>query len=315
MDIKYFYCAFCEYKTKRKHDLNRHQNAMHPKNVMNEIQNENVNLKDNVLFKEENVLFKEENVDLEEIQEDIDEIKSKEIYKCNKCQKNYKTIKYLINHQKSCNGLSVLTCPKCMFTFTSRFSKSNHIKKNNCKAKSIIHGINPDVKNETNINGNYNTININNITNNYINNYGSERTDHITYDEILKIIFNSCDYIIPKYIELKHYNKDFPENHNIKYDKIKGCSIKNDDKWNVADIDYISDNLFNKNSSELIKFYNNYKKDIDIIIKKKEENYVKKELFQYIYLRFNYLDLSVNKKMFNNIKTQIKHIIKHNNFI
>ena len=211
--------------------------------------------------------------------------------------------------------MSVLTCPKCMFTFTSRQAKSNHIKKNNCKAKSIIHGINPDVKNETNINGNYNTININNITNNYINNYGSERIDHITYDEILKIIFNSCDYIIPKYIELKHYNKDFPENHNIKYDKIKGCIIKNDDKWNVADIDYISDNLFNKNSDELIKFYNNYKKDIDLIIKKKEENDVKKELFQYIYLRFNYLDLSVNKKMFNNIKTQIKHIIKHNNFI
>ena len=306
MDIKYFYCAFCEYKTKRKYDLTRHQNAMHPKNVMNDIKQENVNLK------EENVNQKEENVNTYIIEPEIEENEDDEKYKCNKCQKNYKTIKYLINHQKSCNGLSVLTCPKCMFTFTSRQAKSNHIKKNNCKAKSIIHGINPDVKNEININGNNNTININNITN--INNYGSERTDHITYDEILKIIFNSCDYIIPKYIELKHYNKDFPENHNIKYDKIKGCSIKNDDKWNVADIDYISDNLFNKNSSELIKFYNNYKKDIDIIIKKKEENYVKKELFQYIYLRFNYLDLSVNKKMFNNIKSQIKHIIKHNNY-
>ena len=299
MDIKYFYCAFCEYKTKRKYDLNRHQNAIHPNNVMNDI-------------KEENVNQKEENVNPDIIEPEIEENEDDEKYKCNKCQKNYKTIKYLINHQKSCNGLSVLTCPKCMFTFTSRQAKSNHIKKNNCKAKSIIHGINPDVKNETNINGDYNTININNITN--INNYGSERTDHITYDEILFLIFNSCDYIIPKYIELKHYNKDFPENHNIKYDKIKGCSIKNDDKWNVADIDYISDNLFNKNSSELIKFYNNYKKDIDIIIKKKEENYVKKELFQYIYLRFNYLDLSVNKKMFNNIKSQIKHIIKHNNY-
>ena len=306
MDIKYFYCAFCEYKTKRKYDLNRHQNAIHPKNVMNDIKEENVNQK------EENVNQNEENVNPDIIEPEIEENEDDEKYKCNKCQKNYKTIKYLINHQKSCNGLSVLTCPKCMFTFTSRQAKSNHIKKNNCKAKSIIHGINPDVKNEININGNNNTININNITN--INNYGSERTDHITYDEILFLIFNSCDYIIPKYIELKHYNKDFPENHNIKYDKIKGCSIKNDDKWNVADIDYISDNLFNKNSSELIKFYNNYKKDIDIIIKKKEENYVKKELFQYIYLRFNYLDLSVNKKMFNNIKSQIKHIIKHNNY-
>ena len=83
----------------------------------------------------------------------------------------------------------------------------------------------------------------------------------------------------------------------------------------MADIDYISYNLLNKNSDELIKIYNNYKKDIDLIINKKEENDVKKELFQYIYLRFNYLDLSENKKMFNNIKSQIKNIIKHNNYI
>lgn len=303
MDIKYFYCAYCDYKTKRKYDLNRHQNAMHPKNVMNEIQNENVNLKDNVLFKEENVLLNNEYVDLEEIQEDIDEIKSKEIYKCNKCQKNYKTIKYLINHQKSCNGLSVLTCPKCMFTFTSRFSKSNHIKKNNCKAKSIIHGINPDVKNETNINGNYNTININNITNNYINNYGSERTDHITYDEILKIIFNSCDYIIPKYIELKHFNKDFPENHNIKYEKNKGCLIKNNNRWGLTNLDILSNKLFDKNSFELRNYYNNQKMDI-------EEKIKNIELLEFIYSRLNYLDLNLNRLLFNNIKNEIKNIIK-----
>ena len=110
---------------------------------MNDIKNEK---KDNVLFKEENVLLNKENVVLEEIQEDKDEINSKEIYKCNKCDKKYKIKKYLINHEKVCNGLNILTCPKCMFTFKSRFSKSTHIKKNNCIAKSIIHGINPDVK-------------------------------------------------------------------------------------------------------------------------------------------------------------------------
>jgi hypothetical protein len=298
MSLKPYECSLCLYKTDKKFNLNRHMVSKH-----NDIINNNVVSFDNDVMSNDNSVVSSE-----------DNIKENE-NKCSKCNKLYKTKKFLINHQKSCNGLSVLTCPKCMFTFTSRFSKSAHIKKNNCKAKSIIHGINPDVKNETNINGDYNTININNITNNYINNYGSERTDHITYDDILKIIFDSCDYIIPKYIELKHYNKDFPENHNIKYDKIKGCTIKDDGKWSVADIDYISDNLFNKNSDELIKIYNNYKKDIDLIIKKKEENDVKKELFQYIYLRFNYLDLSENKKMFNNIKSQIKNIIKHNNFI
>ena len=122
MDIKYFYCAFCEYKTKRKYDLNRHQNAIHPNNVMNDI-------------KEENVNQKEENVNPDIIEPEIED---DEKYKCNKCQKNYKTIKYLINHQKSCNGLSVLTCPKCMFTFTSRQAKSNHIKKIIVKQKVLF---------------------------------------------------------------------------------------------------------------------------------------------------------------------------------
>jgi 2-iminoacetate synthase ThiH len=32
-----FNCEFCEYKTKRKYDLNRHQSALHPKNVMKQI--------------------------------------------------------------------------------------------------------------------------------------------------------------------------------------------------------------------------------------------------------------------------------------
>ena len=105
-----FNCKFCEYKTKRKYDLNRHQIALHPKNVMNQIK---------------------------EV-----EIKEVEIYNCVKCDKNYKTIKYFNNHQKNCNGLNILSCSKCMFIFTSRQAKSNHIKKNNCIAKSIINNIN-----------------------------------------------------------------------------------------------------------------------------------------------------------------------------
>ena len=36
------------------------------------------------------------------------------------------------------------------------------------------------------------------------------------------------------------------------------------------------------------------------------------ELLQYIYSKFNYLDLSINKKSFNNIKNEIKNIIKTN---
>ena len=115
-----FNCEFCEYKTNKKYNLNRHQIALHPTNVMKQIKEGTK----------------------EEIEEEIEEEIKEEIYNCVKCDKNYKTKKYLISHQSKSNGLNILSCSKCMFIFTSSQSKSNHIKKNNCIAKSIINNIN-----------------------------------------------------------------------------------------------------------------------------------------------------------------------------
>ena len=277
MDIKYFYCEYCDYKTKRKFDLNRHQNSKH---------------------------FKKE---LKIINEEI-HIQNEEIHICKKCNKNYKTKKYLIEHEKICNGINILTCPKCMFTFSSRSSKSAHIKKNNCKAKSIIHLVNKDTDNEYKPSLYINSSNNNNnniINNTIINNFGNERTDYITLDDMINIFKCGGDNIIPKYIELKHFNKEFPENHNIKYEKNKGCLIKNDDRWGLTNLDIISNKLFDKNSYELRNYYNNQKKDI-------EEKIMNIELLEFIYSRLNYLDLYLNKSLFNNIKNEIKNIIKYN---
>ena len=35
-----FNCEFCEYKTNKKYNLNRHQIALHPTNVMKQIKEE-----------------------------------------------------------------------------------------------------------------------------------------------------------------------------------------------------------------------------------------------------------------------------------
>jgi uncharacterized C2H2 Zn-finger protein len=104
-------CVFCNYNTNRKYDLKRHHNALH----------------NNILL---NAKEEEKN----------------KFNCCSKCNKEYKTKKYLINHEEKCNGLNILTCPKCMKTFSSRGNKSKHIKKNNCKAKSIINAVNEDIK-------------------------------------------------------------------------------------------------------------------------------------------------------------------------
>ena len=296
-----FFCEECEYTTNKKYNLIRHHNNKHFKKEL-KIQNEEI-----VKQNEEIVKQNEENANQnEEIDNQNEEIVNQKIYQCKKCNKNYKTKKYLIEHEKICNGINILTCPKCMFTFSSRSSKSAHIKKNKCKAKSIIHLVNKETDNENKpslyINGNNNNNNI--INNTIINNFGNERTDYITLDEMIQI-FKCGDNIIPKYIELKHFNKEFPENHNIKYEKTKGCLIKNDNRWGLTNLDILSNKLVDKNSFELRNYYNKQKTDI-------EEKIKNIELLEFIYSRLNYLDLNLNRTLFNNIKNEIKNIIKYN---
>jgi hypothetical protein len=198
-----FFCEECEYVTNKKYNLIRHHNNKHLKKEL-------------------------------KIQKEEKHIQKEEKHICKKCNKKYKTKKYLIEHEKKCNGLNILTCPKCMITFSTTSNKSKHIRKDSCKAKSIIHLVNK----ETNIENKPNLyINTNIINNTIINNFGNERTDYITLDDMIKIFKCSGDNIIPKYIELK----EFPENHNIKYENNKGCLIKNDDKWGLINLEVISD--------------------------------------------------------------------------
>ena len=196
-----------------------------------------------------------------------------------------------------------------MKTFSSYGNKSAHIKKNNCKAKSIIHAVNPDCKQNLYINGNNNNNNttINNINNNIINNFGSERTDFITMDEMVKILSKGGDSIVPKYIEFKHFNKNFPENHNIKYEKNNSCLIKINDDWKIINLDYLSRKLLNKNSNEIKYYYTNKKEEIEIELAKKIKQI---SLIEFINKRFDYLDLCNDKKLYNQLKFEIKDIIK-----
>jgi hypothetical protein len=120
---------------------------------------------------------------------------------------------------------------------------------------------------------------------------------------MMRILLHSGDSIIPKYIEFKHFNKKFPENHNIKYENNNSCLIKAEGRWKLTNIDYLSNNLINKNSSEICRYYNNQKREI-------EEKIKNLELIEFINRRFNYLDLSLNKDIYNIIKSEIKNIIK-----
>ena len=239
-------CEVCKYATNRKYDLKRHQNAVHhttpTRANLNNKGKENVSPKqENVSPNEENVSPKEENVS--------------PLLICKKCNKIYKTKKYLIGHETKCKGVDELTCPRCMISFTSRQHKSRHIANNKCKPRSIIHARTPNADNITNNIDNQNNIetqnNINtqnNTQNNTIivNNYGNERMDYLDYDKMLEIFKSAYNIpsILTKHI---HFNKDFPENNNIT------CS--NDDKnYSLVKMndEYIFKNL-NNLVYELIK--------------------------------------------------------------
>ncbi len=94
----------------------------HIQNEEKHIQNEEKHIqnKENVVQNKENVVQNKENV-----------------VQCKKCNKTYKTLKFLIEHEKKCKGFDNLTCFKCMKSFSNTSNKSKHIKNNNCKARSI----------------------------------------------------------------------------------------------------------------------------------------------------------------------------------
>ena len=56
---------------------------------------------------------------------------------------------------------------------------------------------------------------------------------------------------MPNYIEYKHFNDDFPENHNIRYEKSNNCYIKGPKEWTIANLNDLSHKLLRDNLNEM----------------------------------------------------------------
>jgi len=273
MEKKIFLCELCDYKTNRISNLKRHQNAKH------EPKNENIEITENHILNSEiaNLNLEITNINLETtninsevatINLEIATIKKKNPLYCEQCNKKYMNKEYLNEHIKKCKGINSLTCPRCMHNFTNYNNKSRHIKNNNCKPRSIIYAINNNITD----NKNFDFI---------INNYDLERSDYINMDNIIK---KDIYLDIITYIKLIHFNKDFSENHNIKYDKNNETLVKIDDKWKIYTLSYFAEKLISNYSEKLKDYYT--KNNIDFI------------------------DIKYNSKQYNEIKNEIKSIIK-----
>jgi hypothetical protein len=289
---KTFSCIYCDYTSNRKYNLNIHELNRHSKDILNENNDAYV-------------------TGVTDIESDKVSINDKKYNFCSKCHKEYLTIKSLKNHEEKCIGIDILTCIKCMKSFTSRQHKSDHIKRNNCKAKSIIHIRQPNniqnietLNNITNITNNDNRI-INNNTF-IINNYGNERLDYLSEDDMLQIL-TSGKNTMPLYIEKKHFNKDFPENNNIIYDdKLKKCKIKENNKWKNINVSMASSKLINDNSLELLLYFD---KNKELLNKQIKNN----EIYDFIIEKLLYIKNKNDKDQYSNLFNIIKFLIEGSN--
>ena len=189
-----------------------------------------------------------------------------------------------------------------MKSFPSKSAKSHHIRRNKCKARSIIHARIPNLQNISNIVNNNNIDN--SITNNFIvNNFGYERTDHISKDYINNILVKGIN-TLPLYIQMKHFNKDFPENNNIAFTNDNKCKVLENNVWKENDLALLSSKLIHDNSEVLLLYCEDNEVELSDIIQNDEIfERVKDKLF----IIYNKAD----SKKYNEVLSKIKDLVKN----
>ena len=182
-DCNMLSCTDCDYNTRWKCNLLRHMVRKHPQQNVNMPQ-QNVNmLQQNVNMPQQNVNMLQQNVNM--LQQNVNicpNVINADDYVCD-CTKKFKKKWILDRHVKTCSGVAdCLVCPNCIKTFSSRQSKSIHMKKctikiNNSEIQpiqniqNITNNTNNNITNNTINNNNNNTININIVT------YKSDQTE------------------------------------------------------------------------------------------------------------------------------------------
>jgi len=195
--------------------------------------------------------------------------KNDKIYQCEFCSKIYSKNCHLRRHEKNCkykydsNQKIIEEQEKKILEMKEEHNKEILELKEAVKNlmtisdKNIINNNN----NTTNNTNNTNCNNTNNIVNNTINinNYGCENKDYITKDYLVKLL-KAPFQAIPKLIEYTHFNKDHPENQNIKLPNKKQPYVKvlKGDKWVYVDrkstiLDLIDEKHCELNENPLIK--------------------------------------------------------------
>ena len=157
---------------------------------------------------------------------------------CSYCCKEFSRIDNLNRHLKKCKMKNnVLSENKELRETVEKLliecSEMKNLLKNTTKKSTTLHH---SMSNSHNNNTNSNNTNNNNNTI-IINNYGEEDTKYITKQFIGDLFKNKPFKAIPEMIKHTHFNKEHPENQNIKITNKKEPYVKimKDNKWEFQD--------------------------------------------------------------------------------
>ena len=230
-------CARCGYETKHKGHFKNHLNR---KNIciplIEDISINNIKIYYNLELDQKNP---NESI-LNPVESKINPCESKnklDKLKCEHCRKFYSTNSNLHKHLKICK-IKKKTDEQNKITLLEK-DKEDLIE---TVEKLLIECSNMKkiIKTNTTGNNNYsNNTNSNNTIHNTINinNYGEEDTKYITKQFIVNLLANKPFKAIPEMIKHTHFNKEHPENQNIKLTNKKEPYVKvmKNNKWLYQD--------------------------------------------------------------------------------
>jgi hypothetical protein len=162
------------------------------------------------------------------------------------------------------DGIETFDCIHCLKKFNIKSNLSRHL--NICKSKpnSDIEMLKIEVKNlkEKLQEHKYSKINVTNIINTNINNYGNESLDHLPNDFLTScFMFKNMQSLI----ENIHFDPDCPQNKNIQLKSLKHKLVKvyQDEKWNTKPADNVLDELVNKGQTILKKHFRDNREEVE----------------------------------------------------
>lgn len=285
MTTKKFVCKLCGYDTDVKFCLISH-------------------------LQKKNICSNEQSYSRENLIKELTEKKYNEVtYDCHYCNKKFNDRSNRTKHHKICKK-----APANIPTDTQQSNGSNHkvditndelrqMRQEMQDMRRTIGELTTQLRKNPYAHNMVITNNLNaqtvNIT---INNYGNEKLTHLTPDFLSHCLLNPKKGL-PSLIETIHYNKDIPENHNIRFKSWKKNLLEKcvDSQWRECDASNTLDELIRKGYRILNTHYaENFMNDPSIY---------EDEMKQKIYEKFRFLsDTTCNE--YNAVKRDLRILIK-----